>query len=197
MAWYSPRMLKSPSSRFPARTTLCAPSGRSSISPTACSDIESEEADRVLAHDLPLRLGAEGQAEDVLGVVEVVVWPVGCEQRAVLAVPELEQLDHVDCPLGLFDGLGSEVEAAHVVTRPLLEYRHLAAALDVLLVQAVGDPRDPAGAGLHEGDSKLRKTDRHAGLEHADEVGDHGQRVGERVHGQRRAKALELEGKDG
>src|SRR5439155_8828425 len=174
MAWYSPRMLKSPSSRLPTRTTLCVPSGRSSTSPTVCSGIEAEEADRVLAHDLPARFRGERQAEDVLRVVEVVVRPVGCEHRAVLAVPELEQLDDVARALRLLDRLGPVVETPHVVARPFLQERHLAAALDVLLVQAVGDPWDPPGSGLHEADPQLREANRHAGLEDADQVGDHG-----------------------
>src|SRR6266511_365659 len=100
-------MLKRPSSRFPARTTRCVPSGTSCAGATAYSrgsralagsaiQLEPEEADRVLAHDLPARLATEGQAEDVLRVVEIVMRPVG---RSEEHTSELQSRENIVCRL--------------------------------------------------------------------------------------------------
>ena len=72
-------------------------------------------------------------------MVEVVVRPVGGEHRLVLAVEELVELDDVRQPLRLLDRLRAVEELLDVVARPLLQQRDLAAALDVLLVEAVQD----------------------------------------------------------
>src|SRR3954454_22607564 len=133
-------MLNTPSSRFATRTTRCWPSGRSSARPIACSvgpgtsegDVEAEEAGGVQSHDLAPGLGRERQPEDVLGMVEVVVRPVGGEHRGVLAVEQVEQGDDVAAALGLLDRLGAVEEAAHGAARALLQERHLPPALDVL-----------------------------------------------------------------
>src|SRR4051812_35065758 len=125
-------MLKRPSSRLPARTTRCVPGGRSAARPTTCS-VKAEEARGVLAHDLASRLLRERELEHVLRVVEVVVGPVGGEHGAVLAVEEAEHVDDVLPPLGLLDRLGAVVELAHVAARAVLEQRHLAPPLEVLL----------------------------------------------------------------
>src|SRR5919106_4954318 len=96
IAWYSPRMLKMPISRLPARTIRWLPEGTSVDAPikyslgTGVRRVEVEEADGVAAHDLSARLGAKGEPEDVLRVIEIVVGPIRREHRAVLSVEELE-----------------------------------------------------------------------------------------------------------
>ncbi len=95
--------------------------------------------------------------------------------------------------LRLLDRLCAVEEAPHVVTRPLLQQRDLAPALDVLLVEPVREPRDPAGARLHEREADVRQAHRDGRLEHRDDVGDHRQRVRERVDRERGPELLQLE----
>src|ERR1700759_1381097 len=121
-------MLKTPTGRPSTSTTRCVPSGKSATRPTTVT-IDPEQRQRVLAEHLRARLRRERDAVEQGGVVEVVVRPVGGEDRRVLAVVELHQRDDVLQPLGLLDRLRGDIDALDVVAGPLGEEWDLAPAL--------------------------------------------------------------------
>src|SRR5919112_2072439 len=136
-------MLNTPTSRPSTSTTRCVPGGKSATVPTTVT-IDPEQRERVEAEHLgPLRV-VQRHLVELHRVVEVVVRPVGGEHRRVLSVIELHQRDEVLQALRLLDRLRGHEDALDVVARALGEERHLAPALQVLLVQAGSDERPPA-----------------------------------------------------
>src|SRR6185503_17883651 len=127
-------MLKMPTERPSTVTTRCVPSGKSATRPTTVT-IDPEQRQRVLTENLAPQLLAKRHLVELDRVVEVVVRPVGGVHRRVLAVEELDQRDDVAQALGLLDRLRGHVHPLDVVAWALGQERHLAAALDVLLVE--------------------------------------------------------------
>src|SRR4051812_50084067 len=76
-------------------------------------------------------------------MVEVVMRPVRGEDRAALAVEQLEDLDDVAAHGWLLDRLCSVEELPDIVARPLAQGRHLAPPLEGFLVEAGGGPPPP------------------------------------------------------
>src|SRR5947209_17857094 len=109
-------MLNTPISWRPASTMRRPPAGKSSTGPTSirsgmhAAGSQPQEPLRVLAEDLPSRLGGERQLEHGRRVVEVVMGPVGGEHDLVLAVEQIHDRDYVVRRRRLLDRLGA-VEA--------------------------------------------------------------------------------------
>ena len=129
-------------------------------------------------------------------MVEVVVGPVGGVDRRVLAVVELHQRDDVAQALGLLDRLRGHVDALDVVARALVEERHLAPALEVLLVQALADERHPRDPRLGDTDLQLREADDDARRDHAHDVGHDREGVARGVAGELGVEAVVVERED-
>src|SRR3954451_11424509 len=127
-------MLNTPTSRPSTSTIRWVPSGKSATVPTTVT-IDPEQLQRVLPEQLRALVVRQRHLVELHGMVEVVVRPVGGVDGGVLAVVELHQRDDVLQPLGLLDRLRGAVHPLDVVAWPLGQERHLAPALQVLLVE--------------------------------------------------------------